>query len=288
MAAIEDLSLNDLMQIEVSSASRKSQPLSNTAAAAFVITQNDIRRSGATSIPEALRLAPGIEVAQIGASRWAITSRGFNSLYANKLLVLMDGRTIYTPLFSGVFWDLQDTMMEDIERIEVIRGPGAAMWGANAVNGVINIITRKAKDTLGNLAVAGAGDQERGFAAFRHGGQFSDGGSYRIYAKGFDRNASVDSTGQKQNDDWRSAQLGFRMDRSISSDHRLTLQGDAYRKTVGGTTYPLTMLPPFNATIQSDNQASGANLSVTSDLLRTVPREVLIALRVPGWEALAQ
>lgn len=260
MPAIEDLSLNDLMQIEVSSASRKSQTLSNTAAAAFVITQEDIRRSGVTSIPEALRFAPGIEVAQIGASKWAVTSRGFNSLYANKLLVLMDGRTIYTPLFSGVFWDLQDTMMEDIERIEVIRGPGAAMWGANAVNGVINIITKKAKDTLGNLVVAGAGNQERGFAAFRHGGQFSDGGSYRIYGKDFERNATVNAAGQKQNDTWRSGQLGFRMDRSISGDHRLTVQGDTYRKTVNGTTYPLTVLPPFNTTIQANDQASGSNL----------------------------
>lgn len=248
------------MQIEVSSVSRKSQTLSDTPAAAFVISHEDIRRSGATSIPEALRLAPGVEVAQIGSSRWAITSRGFNDLYANKLLVLMDGRTVYTPLFSGVFWDLQDTMMEDIERIEVIRGPGAAMWGANAVNGVINIITKKTKDTLGNLLVAGAGNQEQGFAAFRHGGKLGNNGNYRVYAKGFSRDASVTAAGQKQNDDWRSGQLGFRIDHNFSSDNRLTLQGDTYRKTVGSTTYPIMTVPPFNTTIQADDHASGTNL----------------------------
>lgn len=258
--AIESFSLGDLMQIEVSSVARKSQTLSNTAAAAFVISQDDIRRSGATSIPEALRLAPGLEVAQIGSSRWAVTSRGFNSLYANKLLVLIDGRTVYTPLFSGVFWDLQDTMMEDIDRIEVIRGPGAAMWGANAVNGVINIITRKAKDTLGNLLVAGAGNQERGFAGFRHGGRLGDDGTYRVYGQGFSRDAAVDSGGRKENDDWQSGQVGFRIDRSVTADSRLTLQGDAYRKRVGSTTFPTTLAAPFNATIEDDDRASGGNL----------------------------
>ncbi len=162
----EDFTINELMQMEVSSASRKAQSLSDTAAAAFIISQEDIRRSGATSIPEALRLAPGIDVARINSSSWAITARGFNGRYANKLLVLMDGRTLYTPLFSGVFWNLQDTLLEDIERIEVIRGPGAVMWGANAVNGVINIISKKAKDTQDNLIVAGGGNQEKGFAGY--------------------------------------------------------------------------------------------------------------------------
>ena len=257
---IEDLSINDLMQMEVSSASRKSQTLSDTAAAAFVISQDDIRRSGATSIPEALRLAPGIEVAKINSSAWAITARGFNGKYANKLLVLMDGRTIYTPLFSGVFWNLQDTMMEDIERIEVIRGPGAVMWGANAVNGVINIITKKAKDTQGNLLVAGGGNQEQGFAGYRHGGQISDDGSYRVYAKTFERKAYVGSSGERLHDDWRSVQGGFRIDERISSDHRFTVQGDVYRKTVGNTVGPVTVAPPFNTWYNVDEHADGANL----------------------------
>ena len=260
LAGIDDLSIKDLMQVEVSSVSRKSQTLFDTAAAAFIITQEDIRRSGATSIPEALRMAPGLEVAQLDAWHWAISSRGFNFRLANKLLVLMDGRTVYNPSFTGVSWNVQDTMMEDIERIEVIRGPGAAMWGVNAVNGVINIITKKTKDTLGNLVVAAAGNHERGTAAYRHGGRLGDDGSYRVYGKGFSRDSTIGTAGQKQNDTWQSGQAGFRMDRSISSANRLTLQGDAYRQTTGATSYPLTVLPPFNTIAQSNYHWSGANL----------------------------
>jgi len=257
---IEALSINELMQMEVSSASRKTQTVSATAAAAFVISQEDIRRSGATSIPDALRLAPGIEVAQINASVWSVTARGFNGRYANKLLVLMDGRSVYTPLFSGVFWDLQDTMMEDIERIEVIRGPGAVMWGANAVNGVINIITKKAKDTQGNLFVAGGGNQERGFAGYRHGGRVGDDGSYRVYAKTFEREPFATNTGEKLHDDWRSVQGGFHIDNRISNDSRYTVQGDVYRKNVGNTVPAQTVSPPFNSPFNTDDHAEGANL----------------------------
>ena len=260
LAAIDDMSIKDLMQVEVSSVSRKSQTLFDTAAAAFIISQEDIRRSGATSIAEALRMAPGLEVAQLDAWHWAVTSRGFNLRLANKLLVLMDGRTVYNPSFSGVHWNAQDTMLEDIERIEVIRGPGAAMWGVNAVNGVINIITKKTKDTLGNLVVAGAGNQERGIAAYRHGGKLGDDGSYRVYGKGFSRDGTNNTAGQYQNDAWQAGQIGFRMDRSISSANRLTVQGDAYRQTAGRTLYPLTVLPPFNTTFQANDHWSGANL----------------------------
>lgn len=260
--AIENLSISDLMQIEVSSVSRKSQTLSNTAAAAYIISQEDIRRSGATSIPEALRYVPGLEVAQSGAHTWEITSRGFNGEYANKLLVLMDGRSVYTPLFSGVLWELQDTMMEDIERIEVIRGPGAAMWGANAVNGVINVITKKSKDTRGDLIVAGAGNQERGFAGFRHGGSFEDnGGTYRVYGKGFLREASVNADGQRQDDAWRSGQIGFRMDRIVLGSDRLVLQGDTYRMSNGN---PLTsnavLVPPYTSYTPNNAPVRGGNL----------------------------
>lgn len=257
---IDELSINDLMQMEVSSASRKPQTLSNTAAAAFIISQDDIRRSGASNIPDALRLAPGIEVAQINANSWSITARGFNGRYANKLLVLMDGRTVYTPLFSGVFWNLQDTLLEDIERIEVIRGPGAVMWGANAVNGVINIITKKTKDTQGNLLVAGGGNQEQGFAGYRYGGQLGEEGNYRVYAKTFEREAFVSPGGERQHDDWRSVQSGFRVDQRISSDHRFTVQGDVYRKKVGNTVQPLTTTSPFNTAFNVDDLADGANL----------------------------
>jgi iron complex outermembrane receptor protein len=260
LSDITRLSLNDLMKMEVSSVSRKAQSLSNTAAAAFVVTQEDIHRSGATSIPEALREVPGLEVARMGSSSWAVSARGFNNRYAGNLLVLMDGRTIYTPLFSGVFWDLQDTLMEDIERIEVIRGPGAAIWGANAVNGVINIITKKTKDTRGNLAVIGAGNQERGMVGFRHGGALGEDGNYRVYGKGFSRDATVSPAGNRQNDTWQSGQLGFRLDRNLSSDDRLTLQGDTYTKTVNETVYPLTVAPPFNTVLNARDKADGLNL----------------------------
>ena len=155
--ALLDLSIEELMKVEVITASRRSQKLAETPFAVFVITQDDIKRSGVTSIPEALRMAPGVEVTRIGTDKWAINIRGFNGRFANKLQVLMDGRSVYNPLFAGVQWEQQDTLLEDIDRIEVIRGPSAALWGANAVNGVINIITKKAADTQGTLLTAGSG-----------------------------------------------------------------------------------------------------------------------------------
>src|SRR5438128_1498729 len=180
-AAVEDftsLSLEELMKVEVTTASKTPQTLMRTAAAAFVITQDDIRRSGATNIPEMLRMVPGIDVARVNASTYAISARGFNGVYATKLLVLIDGRSVYTPLFSGVQWDLQDTMLEDIERIEIIRGPGGTLWGANAFSGVINIITKSAADTQGGLAVARAGNLEGG-TALRYGGRIDANSFYR-------------------------------------------------------------------------------------------------------------
>jgi outer membrane receptor protein involved in Fe transport len=179
------LPIEKLMEMEVTIL-RGHESLSQTPAAVSIVTQEDIRRSGATSIPEALRLVPGLEVARVDASQWAISARGFNDVFANKLLVLQDGRSIYSPVFSGVFWDVQGTMMDDIDRIEVIRGPGATLWGANAVNGVINIITKKAKDTQGVLASAGGGSQDRGFVNVRYGGRIGDQGFFRVYGTCFD------------------------------------------------------------------------------------------------------
>lgn len=255
------MNLADVLQVEVTSAARKSQQLSETAAAVYVISQEDIRRSGVTSIADALRLAPGLQVARDTSSSLAVSSRGFNGRYANKLLVLIDGRSVYTPIFSGVFWDLQDTLLEDIDRIEVIRGPGAAMWGANAVNGVINIITRPARKTQGNLLSVGAGDFERGFTAFRHGGQTDDGTYYRVYGKTFDRAATHTLDGQRAHDDWRSAQTGFRIDHPISSRDKLTLQGDAYQMVVGETVRSNTVIvPPYTAAYPTDDHAHGGNL----------------------------
>ena len=258
---LENFSFEDLMKVEVSSVARKQQKMSDTAAAAYVISQEDIRRSGATSIPEALRLAPGLNVARIGASSWSVSARGFNGRYANKLLVLMDGRTVYTPLFSGVFWNMQDTLMEDIERIEVIRGPGAAMWGANAVNGVINIITKPARDTQGEMAIAGAGSFERGFAGFRHGGQIDEDTHYRVYGKALDREATEDRTGNRLNDDWRGLRSGFRMDKRLTDGDRLTLQGDIFSLKVGETVRPNTILtPPYSDAFAADDSAKGMNV----------------------------
>jgi len=227
-----DISLEDLLGVEVTSASRKTERLHEVAAAVFVISREDIERSGATSIPQALRLAPGVEVASLANNRWAVSVRGFNNRFGNKLLVLMDGRSIYSPLFSGVLWEYEDTLLEDIDRIEVIRGPGAAMWGANAVNGVINIITRRARDTQGNLLVAGAGSEERLFGAFRHGGQTAD-GHFRVWGKAYKRDEAVDTYGHTGNDYSRAARVGFRSDWSPAANHRLTLSGQAYTAPTG-------------------------------------------------------
>ena len=174
---LTSLQIEDLMNVNVTSASKKEQKLSNVAAAIFVISEEDIRRSGATNIPDLLRMVPGLEVAQINPSTWAISARGFNGEYSNKLLVLIDGRAVYSPLFSGVYWDAQDVALDSIARIEVIRGPGAAVWGTNAVNGVINIITRSARDTQGGLVQADAGTLEHPDRLVRCGGKIGNRGA---------------------------------------------------------------------------------------------------------------
>src|SRR5438445_4994485 len=173
------------MNMQVTSVSKQTQKVADAAAAVYVITQEDIRRSGATNIPEALRLAPGIQVARIDQNKWAISSRGFNGRFADKLLVLIDGRSVYTPLFSGVYWNVLDVMLEDVDRIEVIRGPGATLWGANAVNGVINIITKSAKATQSALVAAGGGTEMRGSGGVRYGGRLNKATAFRGYAKYF-------------------------------------------------------------------------------------------------------
>lgn len=256
-----DLSLGELLNLEVTSVSKKAQPVSKAAAAIFVITNEDIRRSGVTSIPEALRMVPGIQVAQVDANKWAISARGFNRRFSDKLLVLMDGRSVYTPLFSGVFWDAQDTLLEDIDRIEVIRGPGSTLWGANAVNGVINIITKSAADTQGGLISAGVGDQERGYAGLRFGDSFGDLGHYRVYAKYFDRDGNqAAATGKETADDWDQARAGFRMDLEFGDRDDLTLQGDVYQGESGDTVTNPTFTPPYLELSNRDQDLSGFNL----------------------------
>jgi iron complex outermembrane receptor protein len=229
--SLADLSLEELANLEVTSVSRRAERLSNAAASVFVITEEDIRRSGATSLPEVLRLAPNLQVARIDARQYAITARGFNGTAAsNKLLVLMDGRVLYTPLFSGVFWDAQDTFLQDIERIEVISGPGGTLWGTNAVNGVINVITRRASDTIGTIAIAGAGNSERGVAA-RHGTRLAGDGAFRVYGKYFDRDNTVRGSGDAASDEWHNGQAGFRADWGTAASGT-TLQVDAYRARI--------------------------------------------------------
>jgi len=223
--SLADMSLEELANLEVTSVSRRAERLADAPAAVYVITGEEIRRAGVTSLPEALRLAPNLEVARIDSRQFAISARGFNNSIGNKLLVLIDGRIVYTPLFSGVFWDAQDTLLDDVERIEVISGPGATLWGANAVNGVINVITRRATDTRGTLAEAGAGNKERGLSA-RHGFDLS-GGAMRVYAKAFDRDHTVRADGSAVRDDWRNAQAGFRGDWD-----GFTLQGDLYKGSI--------------------------------------------------------
>ena len=228
LSVLADFDLESLLNMEVTSVSKKQQKVSEAAAAVYVIGQEELRRSGATSIAEALRSVPGLEVARLDSHNWAVTSRGFNDTFANKLLVMMDGRSVYTPLFSGVYWDVQDTFMEDIERIEVIRGPGASLWGANAVNGVINIITKQAKDTQGGLVFGGGGTEERGFGGARYGGKISSNVFYRVYGKYTARDSSVVPNGLAANDAWDMIRSGFRIDWDASEKNLLTLQGDVY------------------------------------------------------------
>jgi iron complex outermembrane recepter protein len=226
---LADLSLEELGNIPITSVSKRPEPLAEAPASVFVITGEDIRRSGANTLPEALRLAPNLQVARVDARNYAITARGFNSAFSNKMLMLIDGRTVYTPLFSGVFWDAQDVLLEDIERIEVISGPGGTLWGTNAVNGVINVITRSAKDTQGALAAAGGSDRENG-SAVRYGGETGNGGHYRVYGKSYGVEDLKTAGGNPDFFGMRRTQVGFRTDWGELGEtgEGLTLQGDAY------------------------------------------------------------
>jgi iron complex outermembrane receptor protein len=228
-AALKRLSLEELMNLDVTTVMRTPQPYRQIPAAIQVVTQDDIRRFGASRIPEALRLADSLEVAQVNSSGWAISARGFNSTFANKLLVLMDGRTLYTPLFSGVYWDAQDYLMEDIDRIEVISGPGGTLWGANAVNGIINILSKPARDTQGMLLSAGGGDQLQDIVGLRYGGTLATNIFYRVYARYFDRDDLMLHGGGNAGDPWRMGQTGFRLDWEAPGDNLITAQGDFYR-----------------------------------------------------------
>jgi len=256
-ADISGMGLEELMNVEVTSASKKAEKLSQTSSAVYVITREDIERSGMASVPELLRLVPGLQVARVNGSTWAISARGFNDVFANKLLVLVDGRSVYSHLFSGVYWDMQDLLLADIERIEVIRGPGATMWGANAVNGVINIITRSAGDTEGTYARADSGSKGQSMTAFRFGSATGENGAFRMYLKSehqdswrFFDNASTMN--------WNRMLGGFRADWNLTDKSSFTVQGNAFtgkssnEYTVGALDAPYFKTLP--TTVDSNEQ----------------------------------
>ena len=224
-----NLSLRELSEVKITSVSGNEQNLARVAAAVYVIDQEAIHRSGMTSVADLLRLVPGLTVARLNGSQWAVASRGFNSRFANKLLVLIDGRSVYSPLFAGVNWDMSMPILDDIERIEVIRGPGASVWGANAVAGVINIITKSAKDIPGGSFTAGAGTTERAFGQVRFNGKVSDDISYRGYVSSHDRSASPTGGGQNAGDGWSDVQGGFRLD-GTNRKGGWQLEGDLFQK----------------------------------------------------------
>jgi iron complex outermembrane receptor protein len=253
------LTLAELADVETTTSTRIPTELSKVPAAVFVITQEEIRRSGVTTIPEALRLAPGVQVARIDANKWAIGLRGFGSRLSRAMLVMIDGRAVYTPLFAGTYWEVQDTLLEDVDRIEVVLGPGGTLWGANAVNGIINIITKNAKDTQGTLFALDAGSEEQGAVRFRYGGKSGRESYYRMYGKFFNRDGLFHADNSNF-DGWRMGQVGFRGDWTVHRDKTLTLQGDVYRGTTGQRTSITTYTPPFIMAIQDDANLSGGNI----------------------------
>lgn len=258
---LKNLSIEELLDTKVTSVSKRPESLFNAAAAVTVITSEDIRRTGARTVPEALRLVPGLQVGQIDSSRYAIGSRGFSDYFENKLLVLVDGRSMYTPLYSGVYWNSLDTIMEDIERIEVIRGPGATMWGANAVNGVINIITKNAQDTQGGMVSTIFGSHAKPVVSTRYGGTINEDVDYRLYAKGLRRGDFEDGAGADSHDAWESYRTGFRLDSTLREEDRLSLQAEVFDGEADVTTMTSGFLtPPFARVTESTEEFSGGHI----------------------------
>jgi iron complex outermembrane recepter protein len=257
-SALKNLSLEQLSEIEVTTPSKEPVRAFQTPAAIYVITGDDIRRAGVTSIPDALRLAPGVEVAQIDGSTWSIGIRGFGTDLTRSVLVLIDGREVYTQLFAGTNWDVQNVMLDDIDRIEVIRGPGGTIWGPNAVDGVINIITKSSKETKGVLVSAGGGNVEQGFLNARYGGGNGQDFSYRIYVMGSTVGPEYHPDGRNF-DAWRNVQGGFRMDWQEGRDD-FTLQGDIYDEVAGKSVGATSYTPPYQQIINGDALLSGGNI----------------------------
>ncbi len=254
---LTQMNIEDLMKIQVTTASKTVQSLFDVPAAITVITQEEIRRSGAMNVPEALRMVPGVQVAQIDANKWAVSIRGFTGRDTNNLLVLIDGRSIYTPLFSGVIWEEQDLPMEDIDRIEVVRGPGGLLWGSNAVNGVINIITKRAQDTKGNLLTASVGNKESDSGSFHNGEALGKTAAYRVYGQYLTSGSSETDKGASAHDGWDSARGGFRIDWDRSASEQIFVEGDAFRKRIDqAVTFP-QLTSPYSQTVVANEPFSG-------------------------------
>lgn len=275
---LTELDLADLVHVEVRTVSRKTVEVLDSPAAIHILTREDILSSGVTTLAGALRMVPGLDVARIDSSTWAVSARGFTSQFANKMLVLVDGRSVYSPLFAGVYWDVQDTLLEDVDRIEVIRGPGATMWGANAVNGVINVVTRSAAETEGGHLTTLAGNEERGMAALRLGTAVRDDLFVRAYAKYVDRDERSRPTGGEAHDAWSVSRAGFRSDWLPGSRDTVTVQGDLYDGDAGQTTVIPILEPPWQSVLDEDVDIRGAYVS--AQWVRETGAEAESALRV--------
>jgi len=254
------MDLEDLMNVKVTSVSKREQNISRTAAAIFVINHDDIRRSGATNIPDLLRMAPGVDVEQIDANAWAISIRGFNARYSNKVLVLIDGRTVYSPSFSGVFWEHLDMPLENIERIEVIRGPGATVWGANAVNGVISIFTKSSKASKGALVTAGGGSQLHGLGLAQYGNTIGKNGAFRVFGKYFKIGNAAMPDGSPAADHWRRVNAGFRSDWDLSNRDSLMVQGSLFANQANQTQRSGFIPTPYDRIINQRLDATGGDV----------------------------
>jgi iron complex outermembrane receptor protein len=256
---LKELTLEQLGNVEVTTVSKEPEEVWKTAAAVYVITNEDIQRSGATTIPDVLRLAPGVEVAQIDSHSWSVGIRGFGGNLSRNVLVLIDGRTVYSTLFAGTYWEVQNVVMEDVDRIEVIRGPGGTIWGPNAVNGVINIITKSSRDTHGAMVNAGGGNAEQGFLNARYGGGNSRGLDYRIYELGFDRGPEYHPDGINF-DRWRAMQAGFRSDWAKDARDNFTFQGDIYDEGAGTAQTVANYTMPYSQNLYATEPRSGGNI----------------------------
>ena len=253
------LDIDELARVRITSVSRRPEPVAHAAAAVTVISREDLRRSGASTLPDMLRAVPGLHVARVGARDWAVTARGFNSQLSNKILVIVDGRTVYSPIFGGVFWDALAIPLDEVERIEVIRGPGATLWGANAVNGVINIITRAAAESDGGRIALVTGTRVPVRGSVRYGNTFGEGAAYRVYAGGRDRDPAMLADGTDAADDWRFGQAGFRLD-GAPGDERWTIQGDIYNGIGDSELLLPTGAAPFVTRQRDQLDVRGGNL----------------------------